>query len=97
MKLIDEFPTNKEFSKILKSDYNKSRIQDLLKYSLGKRQRVQGVDIFYVEHNCIDLVDGSEIAELRCCHDKDKDKDEYIFSADRHNDAFHLFTTQNTW
>ena len=39
-----------------------------MKYSLGKRQRVQGVDIFYVEHNCIDLVNGSEIAELRCCH-----------------------------
>ena len=68
MKLIDKFPTNKELTKILKSDYNKSRIQDLLKDSLTKRQRVYGIYIFYVVHNCTDLGDGNEISELCGSH-----------------------------
>ena len=68
MKLDDKFPTNKEFTKILASDYNKSRIQNLLKDLLKQRQTITGVDIFYVLDSCINLADGSEILELCCDH-----------------------------
>ena len=68
MKLCDAFPTSKEFTKILKSDFNKCRIQDLLKDSLTTRRNAHNVDVFYVVQDCIDLSDGSKIPELRCTH-----------------------------
>ena len=81
----DEFPTNKEFSKILKSDYNKSRIQDLLKDSLGKRQSSWYRYIL----SCTQL--------YRFSRWKRNCRITLLSCRSRHNDAFHLFTTQNTW
>ena len=81
----DEFPTNKEFSKILKSDYNKSRIQDLLKDSLGKRQSSWYRYIL----SCTQL--------YRFSRWKRNYRITLLSCRSRHNDAFHLFTTQNTW
>ena len=66
MKRSDIFPISEEFTKILKSDSNKSRIQNLLKSSLARRSEVDGVRVLYVLENCIDLSDGSEIPELSC-------------------------------
>ena len=85
MKLDDKFPTNKEFTKILASDYNKSRIQNLLKDLLKQRQIISGMDIYYVLESCIDLADGSEIEELCCDHAEADTKMLTIYSQLRRN------------
>jgi hypothetical protein len=66
MKLQDQFPSNNEFNKILKSDYNKSRIQGFIKESLARRSRAEGVRVLYSLETCVDLADNSEIPELSC-------------------------------
>ena len=66
MKLSDKFPSNTELNKILKNDYNKSRLQVFLKDCLKKRMRDENVRLLYSLENCIDLGNDTDIAELYC-------------------------------
>ena len=66
VKLADKFPSSKQFLKILKSDYNKSKIQNFVKSSLSRRSQAECVRVIYVLEKSIGLVDGSDIPDLSC-------------------------------